>query len=130
MTPTDQKIQRVLNDPSTSNWLKNALGAQLQRDPVDAANDADVLAEIMREKLAEVFGAAGVTRKSNVRRKGRSKPSFCKNLLGIKHRPRVRRPSGVGALRILRKSVEVKYSKSSGESARLRIAQLPKSRQI
>ncbi|ENZ77707.1 MULTISPECIES: hypothetical protein [Ralstonia] len=60
MTLTDQKIQQVLNDPGTSSWLKTALRAQIQRDPVDAANDADVLAEIMREKLAEVFAAAGL----------------------------------------------------------------------
>ncbi|ANJ76581.1 hypothetical protein PQH03_28655 [Ralstonia insidiosa] len=59
MTLTDMKVQQVLNDPSTSDWLKNALRAQLERDPVDAANDADVLAEIFRSKLAEVFGTTG-----------------------------------------------------------------------
>lgn len=59
MTLTNLKVQQILNDPSASDWLKTALRAQLERDPVDAANDADVLAEILRLKLAEVFGAAG-----------------------------------------------------------------------
>ena len=36
-------IARVLSDPCASFWLKQALRSALTRDPVDAANDAEVL---------------------------------------------------------------------------------------
>jgi len=38
------EAQVVLADPSTSYWLKSAIEAALTRDPVDALNDALVLA--------------------------------------------------------------------------------------
>jgi hypothetical protein len=41
-------LQQVLDSPSTSNWLKNALRSAIQRDCVDAANDAEVLAALLR----------------------------------------------------------------------------------
>jgi hypothetical protein len=37
----------VLRDPSASAWLKDALHSALTRDPVDAANDAEVLARLL-----------------------------------------------------------------------------------
>jgi len=37
-------IERVLEDPAASYWLKAALRSALSRDPVDAANDSAVLA--------------------------------------------------------------------------------------
>lgn len=37
----------VLADPAASSWLTGTLKAALLRDPVDAANDADVLAQIL-----------------------------------------------------------------------------------
>jgi hypothetical protein len=37
----------VLADPSTSHWLKSAIEAAMARDPVDALNDALVLAEVL-----------------------------------------------------------------------------------
>lgn len=39
----------ILNDPAASFWLKNALRSALERDPVDAANDAAVLAIALQE---------------------------------------------------------------------------------
>lgn len=41
--------QQLLNDGSASRWLKEALATALKRDPVDAANDAKVLAEILAQ---------------------------------------------------------------------------------
>jgi hypothetical protein len=46
----------VLADPSTSFWLKSAIEAALTRDPVDALNDALVLAAILDGRLRDVFG--------------------------------------------------------------------------
>jgi len=40
-------IGEILEDPAASFWLKDALRSALSRDPVDAANDADVLARVL-----------------------------------------------------------------------------------
>ncbi len=40
----------VLRDPAASAWLKDVLRSALARDPVDAANDADVLARLLEER--------------------------------------------------------------------------------
>ena len=51
---TAQKIEAVLADPSCSRWLATALRSALTRDPVDAANDAHFLANILREHCRAV----------------------------------------------------------------------------
>ena len=40
-------IDKILADPTASFWLKASLRSALSRDPVDAANDADVLARLL-----------------------------------------------------------------------------------
>ena len=40
-------IETLLADPSTSRWLRNGLRAALDRDPVDVANDAEILARVL-----------------------------------------------------------------------------------
>jgi len=40
-------IEQILADPAASKWLKAALLVALSRDPVDAANDAEVLAKVL-----------------------------------------------------------------------------------
>ncbi|HCF4080880.1 hypothetical protein [Pseudomonas aeruginosa] len=52
-------IQAVLSSPGTSYWLKDALASALQRDIVDAANDAQALSSLLEHRCAE---ACGVTR--------------------------------------------------------------------
>ncbi len=42
----NRAIDKVLADPSTSYWLTMAIHALLQRDPLDAAIDAQVLADL------------------------------------------------------------------------------------
>lgn len=51
MTPED-----VLSDPTASYWLKEAIRACLERDPLDAAADASVLANLMESRLAARVG--------------------------------------------------------------------------
>lgn len=46
------KINGILSDPATSQWLRDALRSAQGRDPVDVANDAEVLSQILNE-LAE-----------------------------------------------------------------------------
>jgi hypothetical protein len=41
----------ILADPETSEWLKSALQSAAQRDPIDALNDALVLAATLEERL-------------------------------------------------------------------------------
>lgn len=56
---TTDLIPAICNDPSASCWLKDALNALLKRDPVDAVNDAEVLAEVMRSRLSETLCVRG-----------------------------------------------------------------------
>jgi hypothetical protein len=51
-------ISFVLSDPAASFWLKDALRSALGRDPVDAANDAEVLAELLEERCQEILRLA------------------------------------------------------------------------
>jgi len=49
------EIDRTLHDPAASYWLKNSLRSALSRDPVDAANDAEVLARLLSERCQEIL---------------------------------------------------------------------------
>ena len=50
-TPGDLPgIHDVLGDPAASDWLKAALCSALRRDPVDAANDSEILARLLEDK--------------------------------------------------------------------------------
>ena len=40
-------VDTILNDPACSHWLRNSLVSALRRDPVDAANDAELLARLL-----------------------------------------------------------------------------------
>ena len=44
----------VLADPSSSYWLRDAIKSAMKRDPLDALRDAETLAEVLRENLAEI----------------------------------------------------------------------------
>lgn len=54
-THIDSEIREVLNSPVASNWLKEALGKALERDCVDAANDAEVLIDLLNKRCEEAF---------------------------------------------------------------------------
>ncbi|MGO9596234.1 MAG: hypothetical protein ACLQFT_20785 [Steroidobacteraceae bacterium] len=51
----DPTIDEVMADQSASEWLKTALRAALERDPVDALNDTLALAGILEERLRNVL---------------------------------------------------------------------------
>lgn len=48
-------IEAVLQDPTASFWLRAALRSALARDPVDAANDAEVLARLLDRRCREIL---------------------------------------------------------------------------
>ena len=44
-------VDQIMSDFSSSTWLKNALQAALLRDPIDAANDAEILFLVLADKV-------------------------------------------------------------------------------
>lgn len=48
-------IEEVLRDPAASFWLKNALRSALARDPVDAANDAEILTRLLDRRCRSIL---------------------------------------------------------------------------
>ena len=48
-------IDEVLVDPAASYWLKSALRSALCRDPVDAANDSEILARLLQQRCDRIL---------------------------------------------------------------------------
>ena len=46
--------EAILTDPTSSYWIKDALRAALERDPVDAANDAEILALVLDQRCTDI----------------------------------------------------------------------------
>ena len=51
----DRTIEEVMADQAASEWLKAALRAALERDPVDALNDTLALAGILEDRLRNIL---------------------------------------------------------------------------
>ncbi len=51
-------IDEVLADPAASYWLKAALRSALCRDPVDAAHDSELLAQLLEERCDEILSGS------------------------------------------------------------------------
>lgn len=51
-------IAAVLRDPSASLWLKAALRSALARDPVDAANDSEILARLLDKRCHDIVASS------------------------------------------------------------------------
>jgi hypothetical protein len=49
------EIAGVLGDPAASSWLKTSLCSALSRDPVDAANDAELLALLLELRCRAIL---------------------------------------------------------------------------
>lgn len=56
--PSDHEIREILAGPGTSNWMKVALSTALERDPVDAVNDAELLAIVLRHRAVTIQSEA------------------------------------------------------------------------
>ncbi len=50
-------IDEVLADPAASFWLKMALRSALRRDPVDAAHDSEILAQLLGQRCDALLSA-------------------------------------------------------------------------
>lgn len=53
--PSDDEIRAICSDPSLSYWFRNALTTALERDPVDAAHDAGLLAMVLDRRATQVL---------------------------------------------------------------------------
>lgn len=49
-------VKDVMASPSTSFWLKQAIQDNLNRDPVDALNDVEVLMAVLQNQLQGLLG--------------------------------------------------------------------------
>lgn len=49
-----QEARKIADDPAASGWLKNALFEAINRDPVNAAKDAELLTRILLQRAAAV----------------------------------------------------------------------------
>ena len=56
--PSDDEIRKILEGPGTSTWMKLALTTALNRDPVDAVNDAELLAMVLGHRTEQISAAA------------------------------------------------------------------------
>jgi hypothetical protein len=54
-SPQVQTSDEILKDPNASLWLKAAIETAVLRDPVDALNDALVLAAALEHRLRDIF---------------------------------------------------------------------------
>ncbi len=51
-------IDEVLADPAASYWLKTALRSALSRDPVDAAHDSEILAQLLEDRCDKILSGS------------------------------------------------------------------------
>jgi len=56
--PPPPAPDEAMRDPAASRWFLSALEGAMQRDPVDAANDAEALARILDQHAKRVLEAA------------------------------------------------------------------------
>jgi hypothetical protein len=54
-TDDPPEIEAVLQDVAASFWLRAALQSALVRDPVDAANDAEILAQLLDRRCQGIL---------------------------------------------------------------------------
>ena len=57
-----ERLNMILNDPSASYWLKDALRSATRRDIVDALNDAEALLAILQDRFDKLSAGYEQTR--------------------------------------------------------------------
>ena len=48
------EVQKVLADPGTSHWLRQALSSAIPRDSLDALNDVEYLSDVLRRRCSAI----------------------------------------------------------------------------
>jgi len=57
----EAEIKDLIGSPDASFWLKQALQSALSRDYIDAANDADLLRDLLDRRASEKLGLGAQT---------------------------------------------------------------------
>lgn len=55
----DAEVMAMMADPATSEWVRQVLRTAMQRDCVDAANDAEVVAAVLARRVDAYLAGAG-----------------------------------------------------------------------
>ena len=55
-----EKRSDILNDPSASHWLKNAMRELEHRDNIDALVDVKILEQLLKLKMEELSARASI----------------------------------------------------------------------
>ena len=55
MLPSEQRVARILADPSASQWLKDALRSAMKRELSEAVRDAEVLLDVLAMRMKEAL---------------------------------------------------------------------------
>lgn len=63
---TTDTAKAIYDSPCTSYWLKQAIDELTQRDPCDAARDAELLSAVMDLKLAQQIARTSPSRPDNL----------------------------------------------------------------
>jgi hypothetical protein len=58
MLTMDDEIRAVIDSTSASDWLRQALATALQRDCVDAANDAEQLSDLLSRRCSALLAGS------------------------------------------------------------------------
>lgn len=56
------EMRQIQNSRETSRWLSTGIATALARDPIDAAADADTLAELLRQRADALLGVVSTKR--------------------------------------------------------------------
>ncbi|WP_343177177.1 hypothetical protein [Pseudomonas sp. 4810-S13] len=54
----ESALTQLFESPAVSDWLKSALKSALDRDSVDAANDAEILADLLGRRCNSLLMGA------------------------------------------------------------------------
>jgi hypothetical protein len=54
----NDEIHQVISNPATSCWLRESLEAAIKRDPVDAANEVEVMADLLGRRAQQALNDA------------------------------------------------------------------------
>jgi len=51
----DAELRALKNGPATSRWLSAGIATAMTRDPIDAANDAEILADLLKRRADAIL---------------------------------------------------------------------------
>ncbi len=56
LTEWEEQCTAVLQDPTTHSWVRDALRVAQEKDPLDAAYGAEVIANLLKQRVDLILG--------------------------------------------------------------------------